>query len=294
MENIDTLCLCSGGMKGIVYFGILSYLETNKFINLNNIHTYAGSSVGGLIGFLFSIGYSVNEMIDFTLNFNFASIQTELNCEDIFTNYGICSNHKIVIILEHFLKHKYNIIDITFIDLYKLTGKKLVIIGTNISDSCYEVFDYNNTPDMSVMLALKITSCIPVLFEPILYKNKYYVDGGIGNAFPINYCNINTTLGLYVITRNRKIDSIKNVMLSCITILQNVPYKERIEYNNVIKIENIDINFDEFDASKERKQELIDRGINIANDYINNFKKKEKELVSITPNGIELKLNIDI
>lgn len=292
--KIDTLCLCSGGMKGIIYYGILSHLESNHHINMDDINTYVGSSVGGMIGFLFCIGYTIQEIIEFILHFNFNIIQTEPNCENIILNYGICSSHKMIIALEHFLKHKYDMADITFIELYKLTNKKLLMIGTNITDSCEEVFDYINTPNMSVMIALQITSCIPVLFTPILYNNKYYVDGGIINSFPIKYCNKDTTLGIFLNTNKREIDSLKNVVLSCIGILQNVPYMEHLNHHNIITIKNTNINSDDFDLTSDVKQGLINDGINIAKEFINTFKKKEKELVSITSTGIEIKLNIDI
>lgn len=292
--RIDTLCFCGGGMKGIVYYGILKHLESNNHINMDDITTYSGTSVGGIIGFLFCIGYTIQEIIEFILHFNFNIIQTEPNCENIFINYGICSSHKLVTALEHFLKHKYDVTDITFIELYKLTNKKLIIIGTNITDNCEEVFDYINTPNMSVMIALQITSCIPVLFTPIVYNDKYYVDGGVANCFPIKYCNKDTTLGLFVYTNKREIDSLKNVLLSCLAVLLNISYKDHLNHHNIISITNLTINPDDFDLTQDVKQGLIDNGINIAKEFINNYNKKEKEMVSITPSGIELKLNIDI
>jgi len=38
---------------------------------------------------------------------------------------------------------------------------------------------------MPVYLALRITCCIPILYEPILYKDCYYIDGGLKDNFPI-------------------------------------------------------------------------------------------------------------
>ena len=93
---INTLCISGGGVKGISFLGALSYLLDKKHIDLNNIHTYIGSSVGSIISLLFVLGYSIDELIDFILNFNFEILEPNIKCENIFTEFGFSNNDKIV------------------------------------------------------------------------------------------------------------------------------------------------------------------------------------------------------
>ena len=83
----------------------------------------------------------------------------------------------------NFLKEKYNLEDINFIDHFKLTGKKLTMIGTNFSKACETVFNYETYPLMSVITAIRISCSIPVIFEPVLFEGDYYIDGGLINNF---------------------------------------------------------------------------------------------------------------
>ena len=41
---------------------------------------------------------------------------------------------------------------------------------------------------------------LPLLFKPMEYDNKCWIDGGVINNFPIDYCNdqINNTLGIAI------------------------------------------------------------------------------------------------
>ena len=54
--NFNGLCMSSGGVKGIVMLGALNYYYTAN--QTNNIKYYAGTSVGSIIVYLFSMGYT--------------------------------------------------------------------------------------------------------------------------------------------------------------------------------------------------------------------------------------------
>ena len=62
------LVLGGGGIKGCVITGALEGLD--DLLNLNRIHTVIGSSVGGIIGLFFILGFSSKEMTSIFLNIN--------------------------------------------------------------------------------------------------------------------------------------------------------------------------------------------------------------------------------
>ena len=55
----------------------------------------------------------------------------------------------------------------------------------------------DTTPTMSVIEALDITTCIPIVFKPVLYRDCLYVDGAVYNYLPTDIVTDKNTLVLY-------------------------------------------------------------------------------------------------
>lgn len=290
---IDTLCIGSGGVNGISYLGALRHLISIDYINLDKIKTYIGSSIGALFSALIVLGYSVDELIDFILNFNFEVLESDIDYDNVFINYGLCNNDKLKLMIEHFIKKKNYNTSITFSELYIQTNKKLIITGTNITDSKIEYFDHINTPQMTIVDAVRISTCLPIIFFPINYNGKYYVDGGVASNMPINICNKITTLGISA-KYNLNIDSILSVLLTCI----NMALESQINNSdyNLIMIETVSSSVN-LQLDKEDKIKLVDNGINAAIQYINNNKQlihNDKETQVDNEDIIKIELNIII
>ena len=267
---IDTLCLSGGGIKGFSCIGVLEYLEKNKNINMTLIKNYVGTSMGAILSFLLSIKYSINELKEFILNFNFSILTNNINIENLFINYGIDDGNKIMYIIQSFLKNKYNILDITFKDHYELTRNNLIIIGTNYTNSLEEIFNYEKTPTMSIITAIRISISIPLIFTPVFYNNNYYVDGALVNNFPINHCNINNTIGINIIFTNNS-NNINNIAIfikNCIGII----IKKNYNSLNIIEINNLDnqtYDIVNFNINIDDKIQLINLGYEQAKKYVN-------------------------
>ena len=93
---------------------------------------------------------------------------------------------------------------LTFRDLHNITGCKLVVGGTNITNKLSLPFSVDATPDFPVVDAICLSMSIPGLFKPTLiagevklgndrdipahnYRYKgYFVDGGMLNNIPIH------------------------------------------------------------------------------------------------------------
>ena len=48
-------------------------------------------------------------------------------------------------------------------------------------------FNYEKTPDVKILDALIMSICVPILFKPVTYENKLFVDGGLLSNYPIDY-----------------------------------------------------------------------------------------------------------
>lgn len=63
------------------------------------------------------------------------------------------------------------------------------------------VFSYATTPHISVILSIKISTRVPVIYKPFILNKEYYGDGAILNNFPINYCNKENAFGIVSIVK---------------------------------------------------------------------------------------------
>jgi predicted acylesterase/phospholipase RssA len=271
----DTICLSGGGIKGFSFIGAIEELVKCKHINIINIKNWVGTSAGALICYLFSLNYSIEEIREFILNFDFKKLIPTIEIENIVINHGIDMGDKITLILVHFLKEKYNISNITFKQLYNLTNNKLIVIGTNFTKSKEAEFSYNMTPDMSVITAIRISISIPIIFTPVLYNDDYHIDGGLCNNFPLSYCNINTTLGIYIKqTNHNNLESILSIPMGCMAIVSDVISTKDCNKYDIIEILNFASEMINFDINMEDKQKIINLGKKSVEVYLQNYKKK--------------------
>lgn len=69
MRNI-TFALGGGGTRGFAHIGIIRQLENLGF----EIKAIAGTSAGGIVGALYSYGFSIEEIISFSRNLNYSDL----------------------------------------------------------------------------------------------------------------------------------------------------------------------------------------------------------------------------
>lgn len=271
----DTLCLSSGGMNGISFIGVLDYLIEEKIIDLNNIKNFVGTSIGSMILYLIIIGYTIKEINNIIIKLNFSNLQTETNIEHLLKDFGINNGSKVLCVLKFFLNKKLNIDDMTFNELYIKYKKNFIVIATNFSKGVESKFDYKNTPDMSIITAVRISSSIPIIFTPVLYNNEYYVDGALTNMFPLDHCNQETTIGINISYCDYyKINNILDILLnSCNIIAKTINSKNKCNISdNIINIYNDDQSLFDLNITLERKIKLINIGRETAIKHINNSK----------------------
>jgi len=245
-------------------------IEKN-IINLDNITMYVGTSAGAIISFLLNLGWTTNELRDFIINFNFTKLTGEIDSINFFENYGIQNGERLKLLFIKFLESKINKKDITFEELYKLTNKKIIIIGTNLTTGCEKIFSVDETPELSIIQALRISISVPLIFTPVLFNNELFVDGCLVNNFPINHCPKKSTLGFYIKnSSNNKIDSIKSLIQATLSVTADTISEKNIKkyMKNVIQIKNTEFNITNFDINLEYKLKIMNLGYEAVQRYL--------------------------
>ena len=187
------LALSGGGIRGIAHAGVLKALEENNI----KIDVIGGTSSGSIISTLYAMGYSPyyiyilfkryardlvnqNSMTKITSLKNFMSNKK--------TNFsGFYSGEEIEKAFNEVAKRK-GIRKITDIEI------PIVIPTVDIQDSNEYIFT-NFIPketenqkryitDIQIGKAIRASSSFPVAFDPCIYKNHKFLDGGILDNFP--------------------------------------------------------------------------------------------------------------
>ena len=287
--------MSGGGIKGFSFVGALDYLNNINYIDIKKINNWVGTSSGSILSLLLSIGYTPVELGDFVIEFDFKKMEPDISVENVFLKYGISNGERFDFIIKSFVKNKLGVDDITFKNLYQVTKKNLTIIGTNFTKCCEEAFSCDTTPTMSVLTAVRISCSIPVFFTPVLYNGCYYVDGGVKNNFPINYCNKKTTLGLYIKNNNliNQIESISTIVTGCLGIVTDtITFKDTDFHENVIQIDNYENEVIKFDLTIENKLKIINLGQIYAKKFVEEYPGKiSLDILNKIIDNIEVELN---
>ena len=270
----NALIFEGGGVLGISYLGIIKYLNEKNM--LKNIKKFGGSSVGSQVALLLALDYKYEELLSIMKSLpldefkdgNFGFIR---NLYRFFVNYGYYKGDYINNYYEELVEKKLNKKNATFQDLYNYNQNILKITGTCLEDNCLEIFDYINTPNLPLSKAVQISSTIPLIFKPIYYNNKSYIDGGCLNNLPFNIFDSDTEIDnclAFDLTnnhnKNNKINNLKEYILAIINTIylkanKNKVYKDNIK---IIEINTENFNSLNFNLSEEEKNRLIELGYN--------------------------------
>lgn len=180
------IALSGGGAYTLVFIGCLKYLE-EAYMDIS-IKNYIGASAGAIFCLLMIIGYTSKEMEELAQDIIIEpnSIQYSFsNLMKVFKTYGIDNGDHIIKIMSNLLERKGFDKNATFLDISKRTGKNLIIAVANITQQKIEYLSVDNYPEMSVITAIRMSTCIPILYEPVKYYDDLYVDSLVFNNFPI-------------------------------------------------------------------------------------------------------------
>ena len=103
----------------------------------------------------------------------------------VLKTYGIDNGDHIIKIMSNLLERKGFDKNATFLDISKRTGKNLIIAVANITQQKIEYLSVDNYPEMRITTAIRMSTCIPILYEPVKYYDDLYVDSLVFNNFPI-------------------------------------------------------------------------------------------------------------
>ncbi|MDA8595836.1 patatin-like phospholipase family protein [Flavobacteriaceae bacterium] len=187
------LVLSGGGAKGLSHIGVLQELEKNGV----RIDYIGGTSMGAIIGALYAVGYSPEEMLELIETVDFEAVLSDkvdreyksLHDKENGEKYALklpIADGKIGIPLSlsrgqgvlNLLTKLFEPVD-SIQDFSKLPIP-FYCIGTDVATGKMKVFDSGSLP-----LAVRASASFPTFFQPVEINNELYIDGGIVSNFPV-------------------------------------------------------------------------------------------------------------
>lgn len=158
------LVLGSGGFRGFAHIGVIQVLKENNI----PIDFLCGASIGSLVAAYFSLYSDSNKLEDEIIMNKKEKLPTLF---DLGFRGGLVSGRKFEIFLERMLKRK------TFNDC-KIP---LSIVATNLINGRAVVLNQGN-----LATAVRASSSVPLVFEPVKYKGHLLVDGALSDPVPVD------------------------------------------------------------------------------------------------------------
>lgn len=188
---IKHIVIAGGSSSGITVFGILKKLHNYHIYDMKNIETIWGTSAGSMIAVILCLQLEWETMYTYICDRPWEKLLTihPTYILHSISNKGIFSSTDLI--TKFFIplfKTKDLDIDITLQQFYEFSKIKVVLYASAVKDLTSVELSHETYPDMKLITAISMSIAIPFLFQPVLYENTYYCDGGLVNNFPITNC----------------------------------------------------------------------------------------------------------
>ena len=280
--KINTLVISGGSTKLPAFIGSFRALKEYNIINdsLDGIEHIITCSIGMLFSLMILLKINIQVIETSIKGICFSKLLDleNININKLIFECGLFDNSKVAIIITSILKERYSVDNMTLKELYKLTNIKLTTKVVNHTKGCIEYISYENEPDISIITLLLMTTCIPLFFKPIKYKECLYIDGGVAGGFPTEIAGDNY-IGIQLIEQ-------KNTILNSVPIIdfiiqgQIISCQDNSEPNIKKIIVPSTINFTNFKLTLDEKQKLIDDGYNYTKQHIKKYNLINDNLIN--------------
>jgi NTE family protein len=190
--HFNNLVFEGGGVKGIAYVGALEVLEREGI--LQNVKRVAGTSAGAMMAVLVGLRYTVDEVKEILWDLNFkkfmdSSFGIVRDTKRLLEEYGWYKGDYFRNKMVEYIKRKTGDGEITFRELAAMHKyRDIYLVGADLSTGTSVVFNADDTPDVVVADAARISMSIPIFFASMKggkNKDHTFVDGGLLDNYSI-------------------------------------------------------------------------------------------------------------
>ena len=284
--ELENIVFSGGAMKSLAFGGVIRAID--KAGLRGQIKRIAATSGGAITACLVACGFTGEEIINIMFSRDFSKLKdnTSLleNIHRLSFNFGFYDSRLIANWISEHLQEKNIDGNITFREVYNIYGVDLIIPATHLNTRETVYFSREETPDMAIIDATRISSSIPVFFEAYKFRKDIYVDGGITCNLPIDIIknkydpDMEHTLAFNVINNNdityyREIDDFIDFINEIInTYFYHYNIKRNTEFkDNIVNINTGEISPVNFALEDKDKITLFKRGYQTTKERLKYF-----------------------
>ncbi len=248
------IVLSGGGTKGIAHAGVLKFLEEQDI----RPEVLACCSAGSIVGTLYAVGKSPQEILDFFKSVYFFNWR-----HFAFNKPGLVSSK----IFRNYLTPIFD--EMTIGDL----KKEVRIVATELVSGTQKIFG----KDFNVIDAIIASCSIPGVTTPYIVGEEMYSDGGVLNNFPADIIqhDCEKMIGVFVSPPQdieiTDLNSIKAVVSRSYDLLSYRTELHKFSYCDWFITSKKLAHYGTFERKPERLQEIFEIGYTAAKDSFESF-----------------------
>ena len=181
--QFDSIVL-SAGTNLFKMLAVLDVLNKNK--KIHQITKYIGSSAGAMICLFLLLDLTPHEIFEKLCQVQFEPLIAGANLSNIYTHSSLLSSNILVKIIQDIIISKIGF-DITLAELFELTKKKLIVTVFNFTDYKIEYVTHETHPHFLCAEIIAASCSIPFIFSKLKIHEKFYLDGGVFDNFPLTH-----------------------------------------------------------------------------------------------------------
>jgi NTE family protein len=217
-RKIKHIVVSGGSIWGFCAFGIIFEAIECGFLNIHDVESIYGTSIGAVVGLLYALKIDPNIIKEYIVNRPWESVCKKSMCAffEIFEKKGFVQKVFFEDFFSPLLKSIDLDINITMRDLYNFNGIEFHVFVTELNSFKLIDISYKTHPNWHVIDAIFSSCTIPFMFSPIIEDGNCYLDGGFFLNYPISKCienveNRDEILGISLGNNNSDTDNSINI-----------------------------------------------------------------------------------
>ncbi len=244
------LALGAGAARGLSHIGVLKVFEEEGI----PVDYIAGTSIGALIGAIYSAGQSIHDMEKIAMHLKKAYF-----IDFTLPKMGFIEGNRIRDFVRLFTYNK-NIEELKI---------PLAIVATDIRTGERIVFTEGNAAD-----AVRASVAIPGVIVPVKWKGRLLVDGAVSDRLPVSIvremgADIVIAVDVTGLNTNAELNHIVDIIMQSMDMMQMEIVQNREDHSDIMIRPDV-VHFGSF--SFERGRELIQAGEQAARAQIERIK----------------------
>jgi predicted acylesterase/phospholipase RssA len=186
---IKHIVICGGGPTGLMSYGAAKHLAQQGFWSHDTIETIYGTSIGSLIGAMLCLKHEWSTLDDYIIKRPWEKVIVEsLEMFELFSCKGMAKLKLLDDIMQPLLESKDLTLGVTLREFYEHSRISLNIFTVELNAFKKVQLSHATHPTLPLMDAIKMSCCMPMLFQPIVRDGCCYIDGGIMVNYPMREC----------------------------------------------------------------------------------------------------------